>query len=299
MRCSLATGNYTLRVKMDSNKEKIAELLEIMALLRDKDYGCAWDLKQSFKSIAPHTLEECYEVIECIEQEDFRHLPEELGDLLFQVIFYAQMGSEEGKFTFDDICDSIIKKLLTRHPHVFPDATIDSFGKQNRLSPEQVEANWEKIKQREREQALDTEQGPESGALPSLLDDVPLALPALVRARKLQSRAAIDGFDWQEAGSVIKKIYEEMAELEEAILKDDTAHIEEEFGDLLFSVVNLSRHLRINPETSLRSANYKFSQRFKLIERMLHEQGVEMKNLTLDELEQNWQLAKQELAKQS
>lgn len=284
-----------MKLKMDSNKEKIAELLEIMALLRDKDYGCAWDLKQSFKSIAPHTLEECYEVIECIEQEDYRHLPEELGDLLFQVVFYAQIGREEGLFTFEDICDAIIKKLLTRHPHVFPDATIESFGKQNKLSSEQVEANWEKIKQREREEVAD----PAQASASSLLDDVPLALPALLRARKLQSRAAIDGFDWQETGSVIKKINEEIGELEEAMLKADTDQIQEEFGDLLFSVVNLSRHLRVNPETSLRLANNKFSLRFKRIESMMHEQGLEMKNLTLDELEAYWQLAKQELAKQS
>ena len=255
--------------KMDASKEKIAELLEIMSLLRDKDYGCAWDLKQTFKTIAPHTLEECYEVIECIEQGDIEHLPEELGDLLFQVVFYAQMAREEGLFSFEDICDSITNKLLTRHPHVFPDATIESFGKQNRLSPEQVEANWEKIKQKEREAQTDSNQDSSEARKTSLLDDVPMALPALLRSRKLQSRAAIDGFDWRESSSVIKKIYEELVELEEAMANNNDAHIEEEFGDLLFSIVNLSRHLRINPETSLRSANNKFSQRFKLVEAML------------------------------
>jgi len=279
---------------MESNSAKITELLKVMSLLRDKENGCAWDLKQTFKSIAPHTLEECYEVIECIEHEDFQHLPEELGDLLFQVVFYAQMASEEGLFTFADICDSITNKLLTRHPHVFPDATIASFGKQNNLSPEQVEEKWEEIKQKEREK---DKQKQSSDDMPSLLDDVPQALSALLRAKKIQNRAATGGFDWAEAKSVIKKIYEEIEELEEAITAKDQAHIEEEFGDLLFSIVNLSRHLKLNPESSLRSANNKFSQRFRLIESMLHEQKLEMKNLTINELETYWVLAKQELAK--
>jgi len=279
---------------MESNSAKITELLKIMALLRDKEYGCAWDLKQSFKSIATYTLEECYEVIECIEQEDLQHLPEELGDLLFQVVFYAQMASEDGLFTFSDICDSIINKLLTRHSHVFPDATIDSFGKQNDLTPEQVEVNWEKIKHKERQEIQRKHRG---NAIPSLLDDVPQALPALLRARKLQNRAATGGFDWKEVKTVIKKIHEEIEELEEAITSKEQVHIEEEFGDLLFGIVNLSRHLKLNPESSLRLANNKFSHRFKLIESMLHDQNLEMKNLTLDELESYWRLAKLNLAK--
>jgi ATP diphosphatase len=277
---------------MESSSEKITELLKVMSLLRDKEHGCAWDVKQSFRSIAPHTLEECYEVIDCIEQEDYQHLPEELGDLLFQVVFYAQMAKEENLFNFDDICSEIINKLLTRHPHVFPDATIKSFGKENHLTPEQVEANWEKIKQEERQK-----QG--VGSIPSLLDDIPQALPALLRAKKLQSRAATGGFDWEDPKSVVKKIYEELEELEEAMQANDQMHIEEEFGDLLFSVVNLSRHLKLNPETSLRLANNKFSQRFKLIEHMLQEKKLGMKNLTISELESYWELAKQQLAEQS
>ncbi len=276
---------------MQSSHEKITELLKVMSLLRDKEHGCAWDLKQSFKSIAPHTLEECYEVIECIEQEDFQHLPEELGDLLFQVVFYAQMASEEDLFNFNDICEVITNKLLTRHPHVFPDATIDSFGKKNSMSPEQVEANWEKIKQQERQKQ-------DSAGLPSLLDDIPQALPALLRAKKIQSRAATGGFDWEDPKSVLKKIQEEIEELEEAMHAKDQLHIEEEFGDLLFSVVNLSRHLKLNPESSLRAANSKFSQRFRLIESMLRENKLEMKDLGIDELESYWVLAKQKLAKQ-
>ncbi len=277
---------------MESSSKKITELLKVMSLLRDKHHGCAWDLKQTFKSIAPHTLEECYEVIECIEQEDFQHLPEELGDLLFQVVFYAQMAKEESLFSFDDICDAITHKLLTRHPHVFPDATIESFGKENNLTPEQVEANWEKIKQQERQNQSD------ENSL-SLLDDIPQAMPALLRAKKMQNRAATGGFDWKESKSVIKKIHEEIEELEEAMQANNRKHIEEEFGDLLFSVVNLSRHLKLNPESSLRSANTKFSQRFRLIEAMLREQKLEMKDLTIDELESYWVLAKQKLAKQA
>lgn len=278
---------------MANNSANIEELLTVMALLRDKEHGCAWDLKQNFKSIAPHTLEECFEVIDCIEQEDIEHLPEELGDLLFQVVFYAQIASEDGLFTFTDICDAITKKLLIRHPHVFPDATIDSFGKKNKLSPEQVEANWELIKQQERKKTLKKQS---MDGIPSLLDDVPQALPALLRAKKLQSRAAIGGFDWEKAKSVIKKIYEEMEELEEAMEAKDQAHIDEEFGDLLFSVVNLSRHLKLNPESSLRSANHKFNQRFRLIEKMLHAKKLDMKSLSIEELESYWLLAKQKLA---
>lgn len=272
---------------MESNGTKITKLLEVMAMLRHKEHGCAWDLKQNFKTIAPHTLEECYEVIDCIEQDDINHLPEELGDLLFQVVFYSQIAAEEGLFKFDDVCESITTKLLTRHPHVFPDATTESFGKENELSPEQVEANWEKIKQEERAKASKLE------GEPSLLADVPIALPAILRANKLQNRAATGGFDWHDTSNVIEKINEEMEELKEAMANNDKAHIEEEFGDLLFSIVNLSRHLKLNPESSLRSANDKFSQRFMLIESMLHEQNIEMKSLSLDELEAYWRLAKQ------
>ena len=278
---------------MDSNSTKLHELLKVMAMLRHKDHGCAWDLKQTFKSIAPHTLEECYEVIDCIEQGDIQHLPEELGDLLFQVVFYAQIADEEGLFQFDDICESILKKLLTRHPHVFPDATAESFGKENNLSPEQVEESWEKIKQKDREDLIRIKGGTRK---PSLLDDIPRALPALLRAKKLQSRAAIGGFDWKQASGVIKKIYEEMEELKEAMEAEDQDHIEEEFGDLLFSVVNLSRHLKLNPESSLSYANDKFSRRFMLIEKMLIEEKLEMKNLALDELEVYWHLAKKKIA---
>lgn len=274
---------------MNQESSKIADLLQVMALLRDKEHGCAWDLKQTFKTIAPHTLEECYEVIDCIEQNDLQHLPEELGDLLFQVVFYAQMAQEEGLFDFDDICDAITTKLLSRHPHVFPDGTIESFGKPNQLSPDEVEANWEKIKQTERQHEHEAS---DSNGYSSLLHDVPQTLPAMLRARKLQKRAATGGFDWDETSQVQAKVYEELDELNQAMLVEDQAGIEEEFGDLLFSMVNLSRHLKLNPESCLRAANNKFSQRFTLLESEIHANNQRMHDLSLEELEAYWQSAK-------
>ncbi len=277
---------------MSNKKTKIEELLEIMSMLRDKQFGCPWDLKQNFASIAPHTLEEVYEVIDCVEQGDIEHLSEELGDLLFQVVFYAQMAKEDELFSFDDVCEAIISKLLTRHPHVFPDATISSFGQESKISPQQVEVNWESIKKGEREQGAQTSV--------SLLDDVPQALPALLRARKLQARAAIGGFEWDEITGVIDKLKEEVEELEEAIelsnnLADKQA-VEEEFGDVLFSMVNLARFLKINPESSLRAANIKFTKRFQAVEAKLSQQNEEMKDLSLDQLEEYWQEVKKELS---
>ncbi len=273
---------------MDKDDKSIQQLLTVMSLLRDPDKGCPWDIKQTFKSIAPHTLEEVYEVIDCIERDDYGHLSDELGDLLFQVVFYAQMATEAGLFTFDDICQSISRKLLNRHPHVFPDATIESFGKANDLTPEQVERNWENIKKQERQDKQEDD--------PGLLDDVPRSLPALLRARKLQGRAATGGFDWDDMAGIVDKVKEEMQELEAAMASADAQHIEEEFGDLMFSMVNLARHLRINPESSLRAANSKFSTRFKLMEKYLREAGLDMQKLSLEELERYWQQAKQELS---
>jgi ATP diphosphatase len=273
---------------MSNKEEGITRLLKIMSLLRDPEKGCAWDLKQTFQSIAPHTLEEVYEVIDCIEREDYQHLRDELGDLLFQVVFYAQMGREARLFDFEDICQSISEKLLTRHPHVFPDASIESFGKANALSPEQVESNWEKIKQAERQHKQSEE--------PGLLDDVPQALPAMLRARKLQGRAATGGFDWDNRSAVLDKLKEELQELEQAMASEDARHIDEEFGDLLFSMVNLSRHLKLNPESSLRAANQKFTTRFALMEKTIREDGLLLQDLDLSKLEEYWQKAKRELA---
>ncbi|MAM70754.1 MAG: nucleoside triphosphate pyrophosphohydrolase [Gammaproteobacteria bacterium] len=274
---------------MNKADTAMQELLKVMALLRDKDKGCPWDIKQDFQSIAPHTLEEVYEVIDCIEREDYQHLPEELGDLLFQVVFYTQMASEVGMFSFEDVCKAITRKLLTRHPHVFPDASIDSFGRQSDLSPEQVEARWEEIKQQER---LQKGQKAES----SLLEDVPQALPALLRARKLQGRAASGGFDWDQTDDVVAKLKEEVAELEAALQEDDRKHIEEEFGDMLFSMVNLARHLKLNPESSLRAANSKFSARFRCMEKLIEEDRQDLQSMNLQEMEKYWQKAKHKLS---
>lgn len=268
---------------------QLDELLTIMTMLRDPEHGCPWDLKQDFASIAPHTLEEAYEVVDAIEQGDYGHLRNELGDLLFQVVFYAQLGKEAGLFDFNDIVEEISTKLLQRHPHVFPEASIASFGKPSSLSPEQVEANWERIKQAEREEkgGSDNEQAPAS-----LLNDVPQALPALNRARKLQKRAANAGFDWDHSAEVLAKLREEVAELEEAMAQQDKDAMEDELGDLLFSCVNLSRHLGLEPEASLRRANRKFEARFRQLETLIREQGLNLSELDLGTMEEYWQLAK-------
>ena len=272
---------------MSSNKVvSIEDLLEIMAMLRDAEHGCPWDRKQTFKTIAPHTLEEVYEVVDTIEQEDYSHLANELGDLLFQVVFYAQLGREQGLFEFSDIVNQIGSKLLNRHPHVFPDATMESFGAEKVMTADQVEGKWEEIKRRERQA--------KSGGSASVLDDVPLAFPALTRARKIQKRAATVGFDWPDGEGVVAKLQEEMIELKEAVASGDEEHIQEELGDVYFSLVNLSRHLKKDPETSLRRANEKFENRFRRVEKKINAKGLDMRSMSLQELEQIWQEVKQE-----
>ena len=272
---------------MSSNKVvSIEDLLEIMAMLRDAEHGCPWDRKQTFKTIAPHTLEEVYEVVDTIEQEDYSHLANELGDLLFQVVFYAQLGREQGLFEFSDIVNQIGSKLLNRHPHVFPDATMESFGAEKVMTADQVVGKWEEIKRRERQA--------KSGGSASVLDDVPLAFPALTRARKIQKRAATVGFDWPDGEGVVAKLQEEMIELKEAVASGDEEHIQEELGDVYFSLVNLSRHLKKDPETSLRRANEKFENRFRRVEKKINAKGLDMRSMSLQELEQIWQEVKQE-----
>ena len=262
----------------------IERLIRIMRLLRDPAHGCPWDLQQDFRSIAPHTLEEVYEVVDAIESGDFEQLKNELGDLLFQVVFYAQLGRERKLFDFDDVAGGIAAKLLQRHPHVFPDATIESFGKPGGLTPGQVEANWERLKTRERQE--------KSRGDASLLDDVPLSLPALTRARKLQKRAAGAGFDWPAAEGVLAKLKEEIAELEDAMRAGQEGAVVEELGDLLFSAVNLSRHLRQDPESVLRAANRKFEARFRAMEALAREEGRDLGAMSLEEMEGYWQRVK-------
>jgi ATP diphosphatase len=248
----------------------ITRLLDIMARLRDPQRGCPWDLEQTFRSIAPYTIEEAYEVADAIERDDLASLRGELGDLLFQVVFHAQMASERGAFAFDDVVAAICDKLERRHPHVFGDARIDSAAAQT--------VAWEEQKRLERERA---------GA--SVLDDVPLALPALTRANKLGKRAALVGFEWPDVAGALDKLDEELGELRKEVAeKAGAPAITNELGDVLFCVVNVCRYLEIDPETALRGANAKFERRFGYVERRLREQGSSVGAATLEEMDKLW-----------
>lgn len=264
----------------DSDVGDIAALLSIMRRLRDPKTGCPWDLEQNFGTIAPYTIEEAYEVAGAIEEHDFPGLKDELGDLLLQVVFHAQMADEDGLFAFRDVVRAISDKMIRRHPHVFGGIA----GK----TPGDVDRNWEAIKRAER----DAKGAAAPVADASLLDDVPMALPALMRAVKLQNRAAQVGFDWPNASFVVDKIAEEARELNDAAAHETPARVAEEFGDLLFATANLARHLKLDPEVSLRAANAKFIRRFKAIERSLAALGKKPEDSTLEEMEALWQSAK-------
>lgn len=257
------------------------DLIGLMNALRDPDSGCPWDLQQTFASIVPHTLEEAYEVADCIEREDWKHLKDELGDLLFQVVFYARLADEQGWCDLRDIIDQLVTKLVRRHPHVFPDGCLKGAGA-DAIAVETVHANWEAIKQQERD--AKSQQG--------VLDDVPLNLPGLSRAAKLQRRAARVGFDWPDIEGVLDKIEEEIGELREALRKGDEAHAMEELGDLLFAQVNLARHLNADPEQALRQTNAKFERRFGYVEQQVNAGGHDWEQLSLDTLDQWWDEAK-------
>ncbi|MCH2545989.1 MAG: nucleoside triphosphate pyrophosphohydrolase [Alphaproteobacteria bacterium] len=252
-------------------------LLKIMAQLRDKDNGCPWDVEQDFASIAPCTIEEAYEVVDAIYENDMDHLREELGDLLLQVVFHAQMASEEGLFNFDDIANGISQKLIRRHPHVFGDAKIKTAAAQTE--------SWEAIKAQERAHKQTKAQ--------SLLDDVPKALPALTRAYKLQKRAAKVGFDWDTTAPILAKLEEESRELQAEIdagaSKDK---LTDELGDILFVCVNLARQVKVDPEEALMSTNRKFERRFRYIEHELALQGRTAEDATLKEMDILWDAAK-------
>jgi MazG family protein len=254
----------------------IDRLLAIMARLRDPGRGCPWDLQQDFRSIAPHTLEEAYEVADAIERSDLPSLRDELGDLLFQVVFHAQLAGEQGAFAFDDVVDSICDKLTRRHPHVFGDSVVTDAADQTR--------KWEATKRQERAAAGN------DGALA----DIPLALPALTRARKLGARAGDAGFDWPDAAGPRAKIDEELAELDHALAAGDSARREAEFGDLLFSIVNYARHLEVDPETALRHANERFARRYRHLERALGRLGQPADTAAPDLLDRLWAAAKAE-----
>jgi tetrapyrrole methylase family protein/MazG family protein/ATP diphosphatase len=254
------------------------QLLAIMARLRDPETGCAWDVEQTFATIAPYTVEEAYEVADAIERGDLDDLRDELGDLLLQVVFHARMAEEQGRFDFDDVARAIVGKLIRRHPHVFGDA-------EQRDSTEQTRA-WETIKAEER--AAKAADGPVS-----VLADVPSGLPALTRAVKLTKRAGRVGFDWPTAGEVLAKLREETAELEVEIGAGNLAAAREELGDLLFVCANLARKLEVDPEDALRAANAKFVRRFGAIETALLAQGRTPEQATLEDMEALWTAAKQ------
>lgn len=254
----------------------IESVIKIMERLRDPQNGCPWDLQQNFQSIAPYTIEEAYEVADAIEHNDPDELCLELGDLLFQVVFHSRLAQEQGWFDFEDVVAAIRQKLIQRHPHVFSDASVESAQAQSQA--------WEKHKQRERE----------NKNYASQLDGIAKNLPALNRAYKLQKRAANVNFDWDDAQDVIKKVNEEIAELEQAVKAKDTQNTREELGDLLFSVVNLTRHLDVDPETALRSANQKFERRFRKLEQRLKSTGKSIEALTIKDLNAVWDELKSE-----
>lgn len=235
----------------------IADLRQLMRRLRDPETGCPWDLKQDFQTILPYTLEEVYEVIDAADNADYPHLKEELGDLLFQIVFLSQLAEEQAYFDFSDVVSQITEKLLKRHPHVFPDGTLQSVRESDAdIDIQAITNRWEAMKTIERR----------ARGAPALLDDVPMALPAMSRAIKLQKRAAKAGFDWDDLTDVVAKVREELGELDDAVLSGKPSAVEDEFGDLLFTCMNLARHLGVDPERSLRGANKKFTRRFQEME---------------------------------
>jgi ATP diphosphatase len=272
----------------------IDDLKTLMARLRDPDTGCPWDTRQSYKTIVPHTLEEAYEVADAIDREDYPHLKDELGDLLFQVIFYAQIGREDGHFDFDGVVDHLVQKLVRRHPHVFPEGTLESrIDPNNRPDEAWIKESWERIKAEER--ALKPAQ--EADASVSRLDGIARTLPAMARAEKLQKRAARHGFDWPDIGPVFDKLHEEIDELKEAWEAAQTGAgdpdaVEDELGDLLFVCVNLARFMKVNPEQALNRTNHKFDARFRAIERVLEREGRDMDEESLEALDAVWQAVK-------
>lgn len=260
--------------------KSIDRLLAIMAKLRNPTGGCPWDLEQTYKTIVPHTIEEAYEVAEAIENGDLESLRDELGDLLFQVVFYAQMADEDGLYDFYDIVEGICRKMESRHPHVFGSQQISDAAAQN--------VAWEDHKARERAEKRLLSDAPES-----VLDGVSVPLPSMTRAVKLQKRAARVGFDWEKASDVLDKIAEEAFELrEEMDARSDKARLEDELGDLLFAVTNLARKLDVDPEQALRAGNMKFERRFKFIEGALRQRKKSPQESNLKEMESLWNEAK-------
>jgi ATP diphosphatase len=265
----------------------IARLLEIMAALRTPTTGCPWDLEQDFASIVPYTIEEAYEIADAIERNDLEDLRDELGDLLLQVVFHAQMASETGAFSFGDVVEAITTKMVRRHPHVFGNARAEDGG--------MAKGQWERIKAEEKaeKRARRLARGlPAEDHGTGYLDSVPVNMPALTRALKLQQKAATVGFDWAEAEPILAKIEEEIDEFRAALKANDAAAKADEFGDVLFSLVNLGRHLDLDPESALQGTNAKFRHRFHAIERVLEADNRTLGDSSLDEMEALWQHAK-------
>ncbi len=270
-----------------SRRYQLDDLVYLMRRLRNPQTGCPWDLKQDFASVLPHTLEEAYEVADAIERQDWPHVEEELGDLLFQIIFYGQIASERQLFDLNSIIHRLVEKLIRRHPHVFPAGTLES-ERDPSVSPEEAEinANWDAIKRQEKAAKADQN-------IPhSLVDDVPVTMPALTRAVKLQKKVSTVGFDWSDISGVLDKIREELAEVEEEIAAGDTQRCQEEVGDLLFAVSNLARFLKVDPEAALRGTNQRFSQRFRHVETRIEANGG-WQSVTADDMDNAWNEAKQ------
>ncbi len=257
----------------------IHDFIQLIAQLRNPSGGCPWDLKQNYESMIPCLTEETYEVIEAIQKKDIANLREELGDLLLQVVFFSQLASEDNYFTFDDVLNDVAKKIVRRHPHVF--------GNANAGNEEEAFARWNEIKSLEKRN---------SAANTSILDDIPNAFPSLLKAQKLQKRCSKIGFDWNEVEPVFAKVEEELQEVKEEFdkIQRDYCRIQEEIGDLLFAVVNLSRHLKCNAEDSLRKANFKFEQRFRKVEQKAKEKGCKLSELSLIEMDILWDEVKKE-----
>ena len=309
----------------NANKAKLSEtqrLLDIMAQLRDPQSGCPWDVKQTMESLTRYTIEEAYEVADAIATGDMHDIKDELGDLLFQVVFYAQIASESSAFTFDDVAQSISDKLVRRHPHVFAnplasegagDTNENVTVERTQLNDSALNAQWDAIKAQEKQLKKQRLKQDDEAIEPSILDSVPRGMPALMYAQKLQKACAKVGFDWPDAAPVIDKVREEVEEIQQELdfkqraqgalnagvaplksgVPDNQQAIEEEIGDALFAMVNLARHCKVDADTALRNASNKFANRFKGVERLAAEQGEKLDTLTLDEMEALWQQVKQ------
>lgn len=278
------------------NRYSIKDLTYLMARLRDPETGCPWDKEQTFATIVPHTLEEAYEVADTIEREDWDHLKEELGDLLFQVIYYSQMADEKGWFNLDDVADELVTKMVRRHPHVFAEGQL--YPSENEavatsdVDEAQVKQRWDEIKAEEKAKKAAAETDGSQNQKPSVLGDIPVGLPALTRAAKIQKKASKVGFDWPNIQGVLEKVREELEEVEEAVAADNLPEAQKEFGDLLFAATNLSRYLKKDPESALRGTNRKFEFRFAYIEQQLQKAGLSFDDVDLEQMDQWWDEAK-------